>query len=357
MTKISRRIPRTLAAALLGLGALAVTASAAQSGGARVAAVAPKLAYVTGNGNPYYSWVRPLAGGRARKVGNGGAVLLAPNGSQVAVTSFASAGVGLHIVSTADGASRGYYDLKRVLPSALSWSVDSRYLAVDASPVSGTGGGRLDVIDTRTGSDTTIKKGTVCGASFSDTSFDELVFSIARGLCLESPSDLYQSSVTGSSYRTTTDGRSVYPVWGADGIAYDRFTSRGSQSAPSMQIFFMQYRHSGSRQVTHLKVPALLDGLQPLAFSADGKRLLAQLVGEDTESAYAVTMASGSAKELLDQRLPVQAFGISRDGRTLLVDSGAFENSPDMGRLETMPFGGGSPHVLVRKSPGGSWNR
>ena len=39
---------------------------------------------------------------------------------------------------------------------------------------------------------------------------------------------------------------------------------------------------SARRQITHTKVPALLEGLVPMQFSSDGTRLLAEYVGQDT---------------------------------------------------------------------------
>ena len=357
MTEISRRTLRILTAAVLVAAVASTGAAAASSRSAAVAGVRAELAYVTGDGNPYISWVRPLAGGAARRVGHGANVLLSPDGARVADTSYATTGSGLRIVSLTGGVTRAYYNLARATPSALAWSADSRYLAVGVTPASGTSGGRLDVVDTRTGRVHTIIRGAVCGASFSPDSTDQLVFSIAKTYCLESSSNLYEAARSWSYHRTTSDGRSAYPVWSTGGIAFDRFKGRGTNAAPAMQIWLMAPGRTGERQVTRITVPPLLYGLEPVAASSDGKRLLARLVGEDTDSAYAVSMATGKATELLDGADPVQAQAISRDGRTVLVDAGAFENPPNLGRLETMPFTGGKPTVLVRHSVSGSWTR
>ena len=100
------------------------------------------------------------------------------------------------------------------------------------------------------------------------------------------------------------------------------------------------------RQLTNMKISPLQSGLVPIAVSADGNRLLAEFEGEDTDFAYTVQL-----NPLRVRAVPgfVQGGGISRDGSTLLIDSGAFEAPASSGTIETIPFGATRPlHKLTR---------
>jgi hypothetical protein len=110
------------------------------------------------------------------------------------------------------------------------------------------------------------------------------------------------------------------------------------------------------RKLTHVRVGSLVQGLVPLAFSADGARLLAEFEGEDTSEAYAVDVATGRARGVRVGRQEVQAGGISSDGSTLLLDTDSFEQAPSRGRIVTQPWAGGSPTVLVAHGGQASWN-
>ena len=111
------------------------------------------------------------------------------------------------------------------------------------------------------------------------------------------------------------------------------------------------------RRLTHIPVSALSQGLVPLAFSANGNRLLAEFEGEDTSDAYAVNVASGHARAVTVHGRAVEGAGISASGSTLLVDEDAlFEQPPSDGRVASVPFAGGSSHVLVAHGSQASWN-
>jgi len=101
----------------------------------------------------------------------------------------------------------------------------------------------------------------------------------------------------------------------------------------------------------------------PLAFSADGSRLLAEFEGEDTSEAWTVRIASGRARRVTvsghsrSRSRSIQAAGISSDGSTLLIDENAFEEPASNGRVASIPFAGGRSTVLVAHGSEGSWNR
>ena len=144
-------------------------------------------------------------------------------------------------------------------------------------------------------------------------------------------------------------------MWGPRYIAYDR--ERMRHESPEYQIW-LESPGGGApvRRVTHIPVGPLAQGLVPLAFSANGSRLLAEFEGEDTSDAYAVNVASGHARGVTVHGRAVQGAGISSDGSTLLVDENAFEQPPSNGRVATIPFAGGRSHVLVAHGSQASWN-
>jgi hypothetical protein len=105
-------------------------------------------------------------------------------------------------------------------------------------------------------------------------------------------------------------------------------------------------------------VRSLVSGLIPVAFSADGSKLLAQFVGQDTSEAWTVRVSSGRVHRLTPKgaRLPLEAAGISTDGSTLLVNEGGLDGPASEGRVATLPFAGGRSTVLVAHGSQASWN-
>ena len=95
-------------------------------------------------------------------------------------------------------------------------------------------------------------------------------------------------------------------------------------------------------------------GRLPFAFSADGTKLLAYVDASDpsnnnTGRLWAVDVRSGRARALTgwSNILPI---GLSSSGSRVLAIAGAACT------LETIPFPGGKPHVIVRGACGASWN-
>jgi WD40 repeat protein len=230
--------------------------------------------------------------------------------------------------------------------SVLAWSPDSRYIAL-----SGNG---LFVFDVRTGKTRRIARGTVLGASFAPRTPDRLVYGL--GSSFNSPVNLYTVGANGTNRKQlTTDGRSANPVWGRLGIAFDRVTPRG-MNAPAYQIYLL----SGGqvRQITNLPpAPLLQDGLVPLAVAGGGVHLLAAYQGQDTDQAWTVNLKTGAARRIRSSRGYVTPGGISRNGRRVLLQIGAFQGPASSGMVVTAPFDGGSATVLVRHAASPSWNR
>ncbi len=122
---------------------------------------------------------------------------------------------------------------------------------------------------------------------------------------------------------------------------------------PAYQLFLLAHGHA--TQITHVNVFWEGVGLETVAASADGTRLAASRFGEDTNQAWIVNLITHQLHELSSS---LTADGISRNGQRLLLESMyGLIWSPTTSKIETTPFTGGRPTILV--SPGGqaSWNQ
>ena len=339
------------------LGALVATLTLLALAGA--AEARPALTYTTGSQNPTV-WLANASGTQARRLGHGSQPLIARSGSAVAATATGTKGPAL-LIYRPGSSTRRYFNLGKVNAVADAWSPDSRYLAVELSTVNPNGkGSGLAVIDTKTNKVTTIATGSVCGVSFAPRRPDRLVYAGAPGsfACFNGHVNVFTVTATGASRRQLShDGLSLSPVWGPRSIAFDRATLRGKTEAPEDQVWLMHPDGSHLRQVTHMQVGPLVEGLVPLAFSANGNRLLTAFEGQDTSGTWAIQFPSGQVHQLTIGGDSVQAGGISRNGRTVLVDFGGFEASPSHGTVATLPFGGGHATVLAKHAGEPTWNR
>ncbi|MGO9321109.1 MAG: hypothetical protein ACLQBY_09960 [Solirubrobacteraceae bacterium] len=371
MSKLAFLLRTSLAtsAAFLSLMTLAEGWAARAASGAvpdlvAEAPMVPRLAYLTETATSTAKvWVASASGGERKLLGPGQQPLLAPNGGSVAVSLFGATadsehGPALGIYPASGGAVADYLDLETATATPLAWSPDSRYLAVyrqSNETVEIAAGSGLDVIDTQTGAVSSIAEGAIYGASFARDGSDRLVFAMSHSLSPSASTNLYESEADGAGvHRITSDGRSLNPVWGPSYIAYDR--ERMRHLSPEYQIWLASPSGVRVRKVMHVSVGPLLQGLVPLAFSANGSRLLAEFEGEDTSGAYAVSVASGRARSVTVHGRMVQGAGISSDGSTLLIDAGSFEQPPSHGRIVTVPFAGGHAKVLVAHGSQASWN-
>jgi hypothetical protein len=325
---------------------------------------APQIAYVTETAaSTPKVWTALTSGKYPKLLGPGQQPLIAPNGESVAVSLFGATadsehGPSIGIYHSSGAPIADYLSLETATATPLAWSPDSRYVAIarqsngttDIAAVSG-----LDVIDTQTGTVTPIAAGTIYGASFARDGSDRLVFGLSHSEAFAGGVNLYMSEPSGAGLRRlSNDGRSLNPVWGPTYIAYDR--ARRRRLSPEYQLWLGTPTNPRVRELTHVHVGSLVQGLVPLAFSADGSRLLAEFEGQDTSEAYAVGVSSGRARAVRVGRQEVQGAGISSDGGTLLLDTDSFEQAPSHGRIVTVPWRGGSPTLLVTHGAQASWN-
>jgi hypothetical protein len=300
-------------------------------------------------------WFSSSFGGPAHRAGPGEAPVISPSGAGVAA---ATPGLSNTITVYATGTGHLTFNFTAgttALP--LAWSSDSRYLAVqlDSTAANGLAGAGLAVVDTTTDAVTNVATGQVWGASFAPGSSDRLVYGLSQTAAPLAPVNLYEVNPDGTGTAPiTTNGRSLNPVWGAKGIVFDRERIRGKDSYPAYQLWLLH----GSKltRLTNLKISQLQSGLQPLAVSADGNRLIAAYTGEDTYYAWTVQIRPRRIRQVKigGDKLP-QPDGITTRGNRILVDYGAFMGPASRGHIVTLPFGGGAPHPLERGSQA-SWN-
>ncbi len=356
-THASPRSSRSLAAlaavliaTLVCAAALASTSATASSG--PYARVAQLIAFMrqTSTG-PSTVWVAGPTGGNARMLGQGDQPALSPNGAMVAAVR--QSGTAVVLYSTTGG-PKHTFATSSAFPAALAWSPDSHYIAVslDSTATNGVTGAGLAVIDTTTDTFKVIVKGEISGASFAVNGSDTIVYGLSSSLSLNAPLNLHTILPNGTAgAQLTHNGNSLNPVWGAKGIVFDRETRRGPDANPANQLWLLNGTHL--QQLTHQNVPQLLSGLVPIAVSANGNRLLVEQEGEDTSDAWTLQI---SPLQLHQVKAFVQGGGISSDGSTLLVDSGAFENVANAGTVETIPFGANSPVHKLTRGAFPTWN-
>lgn len=297
-----------------------------------------------------------VTGGDPRRLGAGSSAMLAPDGGSVAVVQELAppdnSTSELLVYPASGGAGMKLYHCPGFL-TVYGWSSDSK-LILASCPHGLNDSGPLLVIAAGGGSVATISSGVIDGASFATNSSDDVVYALGATQLLTAPVNLYRSSPAGGERRQITHGGiSTSPVWGPRYIVFARTTSRSTVNAPINQLWSIAPNGSGARQLTHMSVNALADGLVPVAFSANGEHLLAGFTGTDQSASWVVDLADKTAvpRRLIDSENTPDA--ISRDGGTVLLTNG-FEGQPTS--VESVPWGGGKPTVLARRGANASWN-
>jgi hypothetical protein len=302
-------------------------------------------------------WVASDDGSDARRLVAGRNPVISPDGQTVAYGNrFTGDAQELWMIPAAGGAARTV--LRDWQTGPFAWSPDSRFVVTQAGPAAGAQ--RLVLIEVATGAVRTIATGYFSGASFSPDS-TQLVYGRSRSERLFRPTNIEIVPVAGGApRRLTTDGRSIYPLWGPAQIAYVRWSRpTGRQrkiDGPKYHLWLMAPDGTGARQLTHGRIPFLLTGLTPTAWSADGTRLLAQFGGQDTSYPVTVDPATGRRRQVVRQtENGMLATGLSRDGSTILGMTQSFEAA--RGEVVTVPYTGSRATVLVRRATLPSWNR
>jgi hypothetical protein len=349
----------------LAIGAMAVAAAAHAKGGVLppYRRPGPSVAFVTETGSsPATVWLTEDLGRTRTRLGPGAQPLVAPSGQQVAASLFgtganSNSGPALAIYWTDGRPPIQVLNLATATATPLAWSRDLRYVAVQlqsTSPGNAASGSGLVVVDISLHTVDRVASGQIYGASFAPNGSDQLVYGRSSSLSLSAPVNLYIGRPDGTAQRRLTrDGRSLNPVWGGRGIAYDRERLRRND-APVYQIWLRSPTGPGIRRLTNIHVRTLASGLVPLAFT--GKRLLAEFEGQDTSEAWTLQLPSARLRRLTVRGRSVIGAGLSGDGTQVLVDEGGLNEPASGGRVAVMPFSGGRSTVLVAHGSQASWD-
>lgn len=274
-------------------------------------------------------YVASPAAGHPRRLAVGASPLLSPNGNMVAyVGGPTDRPTGVRVIGALGGPPR----VVGIQGEPIAWSPDSRLLAVQ-----GTHG--LAIVDARTLRATPIRLPEASGNFSFSPDGTMLVFQHSTG----AGSDIYTVRRTdGAIQRLTDDRRSGYPLWGPTGIAFERFGPDRCANCRG-DVWVMNADGGDQHQLTHTHA-----GIYPAAWSADGRRLLAAYPATHNGKLYAVDVSSGAARPLTPFVGDLYAQGLSRDGRTVLAAIGCGGTVSPYGIVETIPFAGGAPTVIVR---------
>jgi len=299
-------------------------------------------------------------GSSPHRVGSGSNPRVSPDGETIA---YQQEGPGhsqdLMLVPAEGGASRlvlaGLQDSFH-----LAFSPDSKTMAALRGPELGKR--KLVLIDVASG--TTLR--TVASGYFSGVSFSpdgtELVYAKAGSEKFPPRSDVHTVPVAGGkSVQLTKDHVSQSPLWGPAGkiVFVKQLGAEQRRYGPKNELFLMNPNGTGQKRLTNTRVDPLLLGLVPTEWSANGRKLLAEFVGQDTSYAVAVNPQTGAQRPLDKMGDGEQGFvgtALSSDGTTVLGFTGGFEPGPTH-RVATIPYGGGKVKTLVRNGFEPDWSR
>jgi Tol biopolymer transport system component len=304
-------------------------------------------------------------GSGARRIGLGSNPRVSPDGQTIVFYRFGKGNQpsDLIVVPAAGGTplklASGWQD-----PFTFAWSADSTTIAVLLGPE--VGEQRLTTIDLATGTQQTIARGFFSGVSFAPRG-GQLVYARSTKE-FGTKSDVFRidllppgavSVAAPHPVALTNDHRSSSPLWGPnERIVFVKHLGEKSRKyGPKNDLFLINPNGKNVKRLTHTKVAPLLSGLSPTAWSADGKRLLAEFGGQDTTYAVTVNPKTGAERALTKEReTGFVGTALSSDGKLVLGSLGGFEPGPGH-EVVSIPYGGGKPKVLARNASEGDWSR
>jgi hypothetical protein len=286
-------------------------------------------------------------GTHPHKIGKGVSPVVSPDGRWVAWV--APGDSGRVLMRLADRSRKARKVAQSMAVGELRFSPDSKSLGIVLAT-------RLWVYDIHARESVKAASGNIRGFSFSPDSASVAFGTSGKNDAFDAPSDLYSFEIaTKTRQRITRDRKSLNPLWAATGIVHDRQKLREGD-APSYNLFEIQPDGGSFRRITSVKIPPLFSGLVPLDMSSDGKRLVAELEGQDTSAGFAVNPANGKVRALTrDFENGFVAANLSEDGKTVLGATGG-PDPTNKHNVVTMPYRGGKPTLLVRKAFDPDWS-
>ncbi|MFI5029052.1 MAG: TolB family protein [Solirubrobacterales bacterium] len=287
-----------------------------------------------------------------RRIGAGSSPHISPNDDSI-VYLRGGKSPEMELVPTAGGSARMLMKGWRE-PFDFAFSPDSKLVAAERGHELGKR--KLVVIDLASGKQQVLASGYFSGFSFSPDG-GELAFSKLTRAFSES-GDIFRVKLSGGEpVALTDDHRSTEPLWGPQNkIVFDKAHNLKSRLSPKAQLYLMDPDGGGVKQLTHTKVPPLIFGLTPVAWSASGGQLLAEYGGEDTTYAVTVDPRSGAERKVIpgDTEMGFDGTALSKNGKFVLGVT-SVEPGPHQ-HIAVVPYGGGKK-MIVTKGYEPSWSR
>jgi len=252
----------------------------------------------------------------------------------------------LELYATSGGAPR------RVLPLGcfhVYWSPDSAKLAC-AEYFGPNKPQRLRLVDAESGKTATLATGFFDDQlSFSPDSASLAYVQMPKRVTAKG--SLKVIDLATRAVRTLRGGTAASPAWGPDAIALGVLKPRGFGANTTANVALIHPDGTGYRQITDFRPDAELFGPVPVAWSADGKRLLAGMTGGYAwvaRESYAVDPVRGGARLIAHQVSPSV---LTRDGRYLIGQTGDEATSGlDGSNVVRVPWAGGKQRILLRQA-------
>lgn len=310
-----------------------------------------------GDPEPGEIWTAHADGTGQRRLVRGVGPAVSPDGRWISFHRCGHVHCDLWLIAATGGKAqllaRRIYDPK--------WSGSSNRIV--GSRVGEVEGQTLLVIDPQTGRENELARGSLWGWSVSPSG-DEVVYGLGRGRAgdqyfARERVDLYIVDLEGGeARRLTDDGRSGYPVWGPEAIAFSRLIPYRGWGRH--EIWQIEPDGEGRRTITgplprRLRISGAT-GLVPVAWSEDGASLLAKLWDEFGGSAYTVDPKTGATRKI-GSGFYAEPAGLSRDGRFVLLVEGGGAEPGDRLQVVIAPYRGGRAKLVAKRSAGASWNR
>ena len=286
-------------------------------------------------------------------LGKGSDSSVSPDGARVAVidsdeTSAGAQNFRLELYATAGGAPR----VLTIWCQGAYWSPDSTKLAcVDHDPMTSETRSLL-VIDAASAAITTLATGHF-GSRVSFSPDSARIAYVQNTRDFSNKGGALKVMDLASHATKTLRQHAAAPVWGLHAIAFSTVKA-GGPAGSILNVAVVKPDGTRFRRLTHFHPDFFRTGLSPVDWSANGKRLLAALGGQDTFEAYAVNPRRGGARRI---RAAVTPRALSRNGR-FVIGGDNTEASYDAAHSNVVrvPWGGGKARVLLRHAGSPSFN-